>query len=89
MSRKTVIVYGPQGCGKTRNSEKMRRAFGLDTVIDDWQPGSNGQPRIPKTGALVLTCDPAVHRIAGGGIAVIDFEAAMRFVHRRRRQRLH
>lgn len=89
MSRETVIVYGPQGCGKTRNADKMRRAFGLDTVIDDWQPGREGQPKIPKTGALVLTHSSEFHRVADGSIPAIDYDAAMRYVHRRRRQRLH
>lgn len=85
MSRKTVIVYGPQGCGKTRNADKLRRAFGLDSVITDAKPGDNP----PGTGALVLTNSPDVHLIADGSIAAIDYDSAMRFVHRRRRQRLH
>lgn len=85
MSRDTVIVYGPQGCGKSRNADKMRRAFGLDSVIRDAKPGDNP----PVTGALVLTHSPDVHLIADGTIAAIDYDAAMRYVHKRRRKRLH
>ena len=33
------VVYGPQGCGKTRNAERIRKALGLRHIVDDWQPG--------------------------------------------------
>lgn len=52
MSNKTIIVYGPQGCGKSHNAGRIARAFGLDRVIDEWEPGD---PAPPKQGALVLT----------------------------------
>lgn len=29
-----VIVYGPQGCGKTRNAERLARFFGCTQVVD-------------------------------------------------------
>lgn len=48
----TVIIYGPQGCGKTRNAEQLRQAFGLERVIELEDSPSN---RIPDRGALVLT----------------------------------
>lgn len=47
-----VIVYGPPGCGKTTNRERIREYFGMAEILDDgeWQPG---QP-VPEN-ALVLT----------------------------------
>lgn len=49
---KSVIVYGPQGSGKTKNAAALAAHFGLTKIIDgDWTPGD----RIPKTGALILT----------------------------------
>ena len=51
MSARTVVVYGPHACGKTRNAEALRKGFGLDRVIDDW----NGRDQVPMRGALVLT----------------------------------
>jgi hypothetical protein len=33
---KSIIVYGPQGCGKTRWAERIAKHFGLATVVDDW-----------------------------------------------------
>lgn len=55
MPPRSVIVYGPQACGKTRNAERLRKGFGMDRVIDDWRVGDI----IPQRGALVLTNDPA------------------------------
>lgn len=31
---KSVIVYGPPGCGKTRNAKKLLKGFGLDRLVD-------------------------------------------------------
>lgn len=54
MSKPTVIVYGPQGCGKTRNAQRLLRGLGLRRLIDE---GADFNPnlRIPVHGALVLT----------------------------------
>jgi len=53
MSRRSVIIYGPQACGKTRNADKLRAAFGLNLVIDDW----DGREPFSAVGTLVLTND--------------------------------
>jgi|GEM_PF-4781990 len=50
MAKKSIVVYGPPMCGKTRNSEKLRAHFGLDRVVDDW----NGK-RFEDEGVLYLT----------------------------------
>lgn len=53
----SVIVHGPQGCGKTRNAEQLRTHFGLTEIIEleDF-----AGVFIPDRGALVLTsADPA------------------------------
>ena len=31
----SVIVYGPQGCGKTTNAEALRKHFGLRKYVDN------------------------------------------------------
>lgn len=46
----TIIVYGPQGCGKTTNAEALRKHFGCDEIIDDWE-----SDRSAKEGSLHLT----------------------------------
>jgi tRNA A37 N6-isopentenylltransferase MiaA len=47
---KTVIVYGPAACGKTRNKYEIAKHFGCDTVVDEW---SEDRPMIQD--ALHLT----------------------------------
>lgn len=32
----SIIVYGPKGCGKTRNSSAIAKAYGLHKIRDDW-----------------------------------------------------
>ena len=31
----SVIVYGPQGCGKSTHAELLREHFGMQRVVDD------------------------------------------------------
>lgn len=31
----SIIIYGPQGCGKTSHAERFRRHFKMDEVCDD------------------------------------------------------
>lgn len=39
-----VIVYGPQGCGKTTYADKMMQLLGLKGVKDDFMPGDTIKP---------------------------------------------
>jgi replication-associated recombination protein RarA len=48
---KSVIVYGPQGSGKTKMASEIMKHFKLKKLIEEAWPGVN----IPKHGALVLT----------------------------------
>lgn len=32
----SVIIYGPPGCGKTRDSQKIAKKLGLITIMDGW-----------------------------------------------------
>lgn len=50
--KKSVIVYGPQGSGKTRHAEALRNHFDLDTVLDADE--LHGVQELPATGALIL-----------------------------------
>ena len=52
MTQRSLFVYGPAGCGKTRNAEALRDYLCLTTIIDGWN-ASDGVP--PKFGALILT----------------------------------
>lgn len=46
----TVVIHGPQGCGKTRNAQALAAHFGCTQIIDGW----DGRVRVPA-GSLVLT----------------------------------
>lgn len=52
---KAIIVYGPQGCGKTINAMAIARHLGVDhgKIIDGWAPCTP----LPE-GALALTNAP-------------------------------
>ncbi len=47
---KTVVVYGPQGCGKSRNAGALMVRYGCERVQDNWDGVSPIAP-----GALVMT----------------------------------
>jgi hypothetical protein len=51
-----VIVYGSQGCGKSRHGAAIAKHFGKAQIIDDWKLGDH----LPQD-ALCLTNDDRVH----------------------------
>ena len=52
----SIVVYGPQGCGKTRNAHRIAQALGLSTIVDGFEP-CIGHPW-PREGALLLSHTP-------------------------------
>lgn len=70
---KTVIVVGPQGCGKTLNAEKLRARFGCSGIVDGWEAGQQVTP-----GALHLSQDSICEvRSAHPALLVVEFAEAM------------
>lgn len=67
-----LVVFGPQGCGKTSNAELLRATFGKDRVYDEWTFHDPG--RAPKPNSLILTID---RNEAPGFINVISYQTAM------------
>jgi hypothetical protein len=51
----SVIVYGPQGCGKSANAEVICQHFSVHHLIDGWAPGTELPPD-----TLALTSVPDV-----------------------------
>lgn len=47
---KSVLITGPEGCGKTLHAEALRQHFNCATIVDDWTPKDGIVP-----GALLLT----------------------------------
>lgn len=48
---KSVVVTGPQGCGKTFNADKLKAKYGLKKVVDGWEVNSFAE----ASGVLYLT----------------------------------
>ena len=44
-----LVVYGPQGCGKTTNARAIADYFRCTSIVDNW----DGRSRLPD-GALAL-----------------------------------
>ena len=75
--QKSVIVHGPQGCGKTTHAEELRVFFKLDRIDDDPVEGQS----FPQHGCLVLTNSPPGAE-ARAGFRVVSFENAMEQMHK-------
>ncbi len=70
-----TIVYGPMGCGKTRNSQRLAHHFGYVKIVDGW----DGRSELPPN-CLVLTVErPKAIR----GARVVPFQDAMAAVEAR------
>jgi len=41
----SIIIHGPQGCGKTRSTKLLREHYGMNEVVDD---GSDPYPLSQK-----------------------------------------
>jgi shikimate kinase len=50
---RSIILYGPQGCGKTRNSSRIARAYGLTVIVDE--AGEAAMPFRSNVGVLYIT----------------------------------
>lgn len=69
----SIVIHGPQGCGKTVNGQRLARHFGLKRVVDLDELGGE---RIPP-GSLVLTNEQPSARVAKT-CRVLTFAEAMR-----------
>lgn len=63
-----ILIYGPQGCGKTQNAAALAGHYGKSVVIDEWVPGM----ALPAN-AIALTHVPGIE----GAIAFDDAMRAM------------
>lgn len=52
---KSVIVYGPQGCGKTRHAKGIAAHFGLTKVVEADELVARSE-KFDKAGTLYFTC---------------------------------
>jgi len=66
---RSVVLTGPQGCGKTHNAEEIAEILGLSRVVDGWVPGDP----VPEHDALVITNESA-DAVVLFGLRVVRFE---------------
>jgi hypothetical protein len=52
-AHKSIVIHGPMGCGKTRNGERFRKHFGMDSVVEADATGENRN--LLTTGEVILT----------------------------------
>jgi hypothetical protein len=74
-SNRSVLVYGPMACGKTRNAQAIAAALGLTDIRDEWHPDIS----LPRINTLALTNSAAPFGLPPH-IRVMSFEEAMRLV---------
>lgn len=69
----SIVVYGPKGCGKTRNALKIATAYGLRRIFDNY---SGTFEDLPKTSSLILT-NMDLANIKHPIITVVSFKDAL------------
>lgn len=81
MGMPSVIVHGPQGCGKSTHAEKLRQAFGCAKTCDDADPSvyrrlMQEPSKFKAASTLYLTHAPPPDGCDGR--RVLAFDEAMR-----------
>lgn len=71
MTRPSIIVVGPQGCGKTLNAKALAEAFGLP----HWCEGD--EARLPRRDHLILASYVPPR---AKGLKVVPFQDAIKKV---------
>lgn len=79
---KSLIVYGPKGCGKTTHAQELLSRHGLCKVVEVESEKRKRNLRPEAKGVLYLTCYAETAHLDGQrfGIRVMSFEDAMRTI---------
>ena len=79
----TVLIHGPQGCGKIRNAQALAAHFGCSQVVDDWNgrwPWRSGSARaVRRMRRCNPWCAPVVMNMVGEISNSIRMGRAARF----------
>lgn len=75
---KSIVVYGPQGSGKTRHGRAIAERHGLSRVIDLEDVQLMGE-RLQRQGFVYLSCSQSYAERAAGllGTEVIHIDQAL------------
>jgi len=80
--RKSVIVYGPQGCGKTTNAKRIADALGLTRIIDNGEFDPRQPPALAGVLMLVVNNPQLTYEWKRSFPDAMFYPAAMRRVER-------
>lgn len=72
----TVVIVGPQGCGKSTNAQKLADAYCCNKVVDGW---TWGQPL--TRGALHLTNQQSFSATANLNAIVLNYADAIKAIN--------
>jgi hypothetical protein len=77
-----VVVFGPKGCGKTRNAAAIAKAYGCSTVHDQEVPPTAAALRQAGGSHLVLALDGDAEQLmhcymrVPGGVRIVPYATA-------------
>lgn len=56
----SVVLYGPQACGKTTNAQRISKALNLPRIVefDEICNDKKTVNGLPQFGVLLITCSP-------------------------------
>lgn len=71
-----IVIYGPQGCGKSTHAAALARHYGKTRIVDDWTPS---RPVPADTLALTNACHiGAIHFLDAAAAAGIRLLPALK-----------
>lgn len=76
----TTIVHGPSGCGKYMNAHKIKRAYGLKTIIEKWDGRHIRRAALHLTDAEPTRSREEMEKKCGFPLRVVTYEVAMEMV---------
>ena len=68
-----IVIYGPQGSGKTANATALKKHYRCDIVVDGW----DGKEEC-RGAVLALTNKPPPYRVNARAIHINDALKAIR-----------
>lgn len=72
----SIVVYGPPGCGKTTNAQRLKKALGMKSVQEGVQYFAS-RKSVPMSDTLILVCDPSELPNSAKALKTIPYAQAM------------